>query len=341
MKDFYIDLRSDTITIPTKEMLEYMFDAQVGDDVWGEDPTVKDLESRLASLFSKEAALFCPSGTMANQIAIRVHTKSGDELICDRLSHIYNYEGGGIASNSGVSTRLVDGDFGIISASQIKQNINPDDVHFPRTRLVCIENTVNKGGGACYDIDIIKEISNCCIQNNLKLHIDGARIFNALVAKSDSSHEYGEIIDSISVCLSKGLGAPVGSVLIGDLNFINEAKRVRKSLGGGMRQVGYLAAAGIYALENHVNRLVDDHDRASLIGKKLSSLNCIENLCPIETNIILFDVKDNHINTFKSILDSNKIKASFMGDRTVRFVTNLSFCENQLEVLLNCLQQLD
>ena len=340
MNNLKIDLRSDTITIPTKYMLEYMFSAKVGDDVWEEDETVKDLECYLAHLFNKESALFCPSGTMTNQIAIRVHTKMGDELICDRLSHIYNYEGGGIASNSGVSVRLVDGDFGRISLNQIKHNVNPDDVHFPRTSLVCLENTVNKGGGVCYDYSSMLEISDFCKKNKLILHLDGARIFNALVAKSQSSVDYGKLFDSISVCLSKGLGAPIGSVLIGDSKFIKEAKRVRKSFGGGMRQVGYLAAAGKYALENHINRLSEDHHRAQLIAGTLKKLHYVENLRPVETNIILFDVKNSNINSFKKLLDSQSIKASFMGDRTVRFVTHLGFCDNQLEVLLTTLLSL-
>ena len=340
MTHFNIDLRSDTITTPTKEMLEYMFNAKVGDDVWEEDVTVKDLENYLASLFSKEAALFCPSGTMTNQIAIRVHAKMGDELICDRLAHIYNYEGGGIASNSGVSVRLLDGEFGRISLDQIKGNINPDDVHFPRTRLVCLENTVNKGGGVCYDYRSIQSISNYCRQNNLMLHLDGARIFNALIARSESSYDYGKLFDSISVCLSKGLGAPIGSVLIGGSDFIKQAKRVRKSLGGGMRQVGYLAAAGKYALEHHVHRLADDHSRARLIGEQLSQLHYVINLRPIETNIVLFDVKEEYINRFKKLLNDHLIQGSFMGDCTVRFVTSLAFCDNQLDSVLKALKTL-
>lgn len=340
MKNNTIDLRSDTITIPTKEMLEYMFRAQVGDDVWEEDETVKKLEHKLASLFSKEAALFCPSGTMTNQIAIRVHTKIGDEVICDRLSHIYNYEGGGIASNSGVSVRLIDGDFGRMSLDQIKSNINPDDVHFPRTRLVCIENTVNKGGGVCYDYNQMYEISQYCAKNKLRFHLDGARIFNALVAKSESSYEYGKLFNSISVCLSKGLGAPIGSVLIGDNDFIKEAKRVRKSFGGGMRQVGYLAAAGIYALENHIERLSEDHNRAQIISESLKQLSCIKNVRPVETNIVLFDIKENYVLDFKNILEKNNIKVSFMGDNTCRFVTNMGFCDNQLDAFLNVIKVL-
>ena len=340
MKDNHIDLRSDTITVPTKEMLDYMFRAKVGDDVWEEDQTVKDLESELASLFFKESALFCPSGTMTNQIAIRVHTKIGDEVICDKLSHIYNYEGGGLAANSGVSVRLVEGDFGRMTVNQIKNNINPDDVHFARTRLVCLENTVNKGGGVCYDYQQMKEISNYCRANNLRLHLDGARVFNALIAKSESSYEYGKLFDTISVCLSKGLGAPIGSILIGDSQFINEAKRVRKSLGGGMRQVGYLAAAGQYALKHHINRLADDHNRAKVIGKCLTSISCVENIRPTETNIVLFDVQHAHIQKFNKLLHDANVKASFMGNRTVRFVTHLGFGDNQLEILLKTLKEL-
>jgi len=340
MKDNAIDLRSDTITVPTKEMLDYMFSAKVGDDVWEEDYTVKDLETEMATLFSKEAALFCPSGTMTNQIAIRVHTKLGDEVICDKLSHIYNYEGGGLAANSGVSVRLLEGDYGRITVDQIRSNINPDDVHFPRTSLVCLENTVNKGGGVCYNYNQMKDISNYCRSNNLMLHLDGARVFNALIAKSESACDYGKLFDSVSVCLSKGLGAPIGSVLIGDAEFIHEAKRVRKSLGGGMRQVGYLAAAGHYALKNHISRLTDDHSRAKLIGECLQSMSSIKNIRPYETNIVLFDVQPEYIQKFKSLLHSYNIKASFMGARTVRFVTHLGFCDDQLQFLLQTLKKL-
>jgi threonine aldolase len=340
MNNLNIDLRSDTITLPSKDMLDCMCNANVGDDVWEEDETVKVLENNLATMFSKESALFCPSGTMTNQIAIRVHTKIGDELICDKLSHIYNYEGGGIASNSGVSVRLVNGDFGRIKLSHIKNNINPDDVHFPRTRLVCLENTVNKGGGVCYNYEDMQEISHYCRNNKLILHLDGARIFNALVAKSHSSFEYGEIFDSISVCLSKGLGAPIGSVLIGDSDFIYEAKRVRKSLGGGMRQVGYLAAAGLYALNHNIDRLKEDHKRAKIIVDFLSKINFVENIRPVETNIIIFDIKDSYIINFKKILINHNIHASFMGKNTIRFVTHLGFNDDQLSVVCSVLKKL-
>ena len=231
MKLSTIDLRSDTVTLPTAEMLECMFSAKVGDDVWGEDPTVKRLEESLAAMFSKEAALFCPSGTMTNQIAIRVHTNLGDEIICDKLSHIYNYEGGGVASNSGASVRLIDGDLGRVSVKQIRDNLNPDDPHFAKTSLVSLENTVNKGGGSCYEYSVLHEISSFCKGHDLNLHLDGARIFNAIVKQSFSSQDYGKLFDTVSICLSKGLGAPIGSVLVGSHSFIQSAIRVRKSFG--------------------------------------------------------------------------------------------------------------
>ena len=339
MNKEFIDLRSDTITIPSKDMLDYMFAAKVGDDVWDEDETVKALELELAHLFSKEAALFCPSGTMANQIAIRVHTKMGDEVVCDNLSHIYNYEGGGLASNSGVSPKLISGNYGRISLDQIKSCINPDDPHFSRTKLVCLENTANKGGGACYEYTDMSAISDYCKDNSLLLHLDGARVFNALIAKSESSFDYGKLFDSLSICLSKGLGAPVGSVLLGDFHFIKEAKRVRKSFGGGMRQIGYLAAAGQYALQHNIERLSEDHARAKEIGNCLMNLNYVENLRPVETNIVLFDIK-SHINNFNDILLQNQVKASFMGNYTARFVTHLDFSDSQLERLLKILKSL-
>jgi len=333
-----IDLRSDTITKPDKGMLDAMFSAEVGDDVWGEDPTVKSLESKLANMFSKEAALFCPSGTMTNQIAIRVHTRLGDEIICDKLAHIYNYEGGGISSNSGVSVKLINGDHGRISVDQIQRNINPDDPHFAKTKLICVENTVNKGGGACYNYTDLRSISNFCKKNKLLFHLDGARIFNALVEQSHSSKEYGALFDSISVCLSKGLGAPIGSVLIGSKEFIKEAIRVRKSFGGGMRQVGYLAAAGQYAIENNINRLREDHMRAKQIAEILSKMSYVQNVRPVNTNIILFDICNIDLPTFNRFLSENNIKASFMGEKTVRFVTHMQFLDEHMDSLINVLR---
>lgn len=286
-----IDYRSDTITRPSPAMLEAMMRAPVGDDVFGEDPTVNRLETMCAALFGMEAALFCPSGTMTNQIAIKCHTQPGEEVICDKLSHVYLYEGGGIAFNSGSSVRLIEGNRGRITAAQVAENINPDDVHKPVTSLVSLENTANRGGGSCYDFHEIQAIKEVCVQNNLKLHLDGARLFNALVAKDETCRQYGEIFDSISICLSKGLGTPVGSVLISTNHTIRKARRIRKIFGGGMRQAGFMAAAGIYALENNVARLAQDHTHAQQIAKILSGKDFTGEILPVETNIIIFEVR--------------------------------------------------
>jgi threonine aldolase len=289
-----IDFRSDTVTRPTPAMLEAMRNAPVGDDVFGEDPSVNKLEALSAQLFGMEAALFCPSGTMTNQIAIKCHTQPGDELICDKLSHIYQYEGGGIAFNSGASVRLVEGNRGRITADQVRESINPDDVHKPVTTLVSLENTANRGGGSCYNFSDIQSIKEVCLQNNLSLHLDGARLFNALVAKNETPAQYGEIFDSISVCLSKGLGAPVGSVLIGKKDFIKKARRIRKVFGGGMRQAGFIAAAGIFALEHNIERLAQDHAHAKMIAKVLLEKDFIGTILPVETNIVIFEVKGRY-----------------------------------------------
>ncbi len=286
-----IDFRSDTVTKPTPQMLEAMMKAPVGDDIFGEDPTINRLESMCFSLFGMESAVFCPSGTMTNQIAIKCHTQPGDEIICERLSHVYQYEGGGIAFNSGASVRLIDGNRGRITADQVKEAINPDDIHKPTTTLVSLENTANRGGGSCYDFVDIQGIKEVCLQNKLKLHLDGARLFNALVAKNETYLQYGEVFDSISICLSKGLGAPVGSVLIGSKEFIKKARRIRKVFGGAMRQAGYLAAAGIYALENNIVRLSEDHHHASQILAALQKKDFVGEVLPVETNIIIFEVK--------------------------------------------------
>ena len=283
-----IDLRSDTLTRPTPPMLEAMFEAEVGDDVFNEDPTVNHLQEKVASLFGMEAALFCPSGTMCNQIAIRVHTRPQDEVICDKRSHVYLYEGGGMFSNSLVSVRLLDGDRGRLTPQQIAESINPDNIHFPRSSLVSLENTCNKGGGSYYNVAQIAAIAEVCRAKNLRLHMDGARIFNALVETGESPKEYGTYLDSISVCLSKGLGAPVGSVLIGSHDFIKEAFRVRKAFGGGMRQAGYMAAAGVYALDHHRNRLAEDHQHARMLGNALEENPHILEVMPVDTNIVIF-----------------------------------------------------
>ncbi len=289
-----IDFRSDTVTRPTPAMLEAMRNAPIGDDVFGEDPSVNKLEALSAELFGMEAALFCPSGTMTNQIAIKCHTQPGDELICDKLSHIYQYEGGGIAFNSGASVRLIEGNRGRITADQVKESINPDDVHKPITTLVSLENTANRGGGSCYNFADIQSIKEICSQNNLKLHLDGARLFNAIVAKNETPAQYGETFDSISVCLSKGLGAPVGSVLIGKKDFIKKARRIRKVFGGGMRQAGFIAAAGIFALEHNIERLAEDHAHAQMIASVLEKKDFIGTILPVETNIIIFEVKGRY-----------------------------------------------
>jgi threonine aldolase len=289
-----IDFRSDTVTRPSAAMLEAMMKAPVGDDVFGEDPSVNHLEAFSAALFGMEAAIFCPSGTMTNQIAIKCHTQPGDEVICERMSHVYQYEGGGIAFNSGASVRLIDGNRGRITASQVKESINPDDVHKPVSTLVSLENTANRGGGSCYNFADIQDIKQVCLENKLKLHLDGARLFNALVAKNETFKQYGEVFDSISICLSKGLGTPVGSVLIGTKEVIKKARRIRKIFGGGMRQAGFLAAAGIYALENNVARLAEDHKHAQLIAKALETKDFIGDILPVETNIIIFEVKGRY-----------------------------------------------
>jgi len=286
-----IDLRSDTVTKPTAGMLEAMMKAPVGDDVFGEDPSVNQLEAMAADLFGMEAALFCATGTMSNQVAIKVHTQPGDEVICDKTAHVYQYEGGGIAANSGAQVRLLEGNNGRITVEQVAAAINPDDVHKARTSLVCIENTSNRGGGACYDLNELQAIRELCNRHNLQLHLDGARLFNALVARKETPRQYGEVFHSISVCLNKGLGCPIGSILIGKRDFIKKARRARKVFGGGMRQAGYMAACGIYALQNHVDRLEEDHRHAKQIAEALSKKEFTGNILPVETNILIFEIK--------------------------------------------------
>ncbi|QEC45035.1 threonine aldolase family protein [Pseudobacter ginsenosidimutans] len=286
-----IDLRSDTFTLPTPGMLEAMMKAPVGDDVFGEDPSVNLLEQRMASLFNTEAALYCPTGTMSNQIGIKAHTQPGDEVICEQSAHVYIYEGGGIAFNSGAQVRTLEGDHGRIRAEQVATAINPDDVHKARTSLVCLENTSNRGGGSCYDLEEIRRIREVCDQHRLLLHLDGARLFNALVAKQQAASDYGHLFNSISVCLNKGMGCPIGSVLMGSKDFIRRARRIRKVLGGGMRQAGYMAAAGLYALDNHIGRLAEDHNHAQLIGAALMQTDYVESLLPVSTNIVIAKIK--------------------------------------------------
>jgi threonine aldolase len=330
-----IDLRSDTVTKPSPGMMEAMMQAEVGDDVFGEDPTVIALEHKLAKMFGHEAGLFCPSGTMTNQIAINVHTKPGDEVICDINSHIYQYEGGGLAKNSGVQVKLVQGDRGRITVEQIKDCINGDYDWLTRSSLVSLENTVNKAGGSYYRLNEINAISEFCRKQGLRLHLDGARIFNALIETNESPFDYGKHFDSISICLSKGLGTPAGSVLTGSKQFIKEARRVRKVFGGGMRQIGYFAAAGLYALENNINRLKQDHHKAKELGITLEKLSYVKQVLPVDTNIVIFDLnKGITAEQFIQKASEQGIKVAAFGKQTIRMVTHLDFTEEMLNSVL-------
>jgi threonine aldolase len=322
-------------------MLEAMMLAKVGDDVFGDDPTVNELQEKAADMFGHEAALLCPSGTMTNQIAIKVHTQPGDEVICDETSHVYNFEGGGIAFNSGSSVRLIQGDRGRITVGQVKEKINPQDQHYAVSKLVVLENTSNKGGGSCYAINEIKKISNYCRENKLSLHLDGARVFNALAVTKDKPQEIGPLFDSISICLSKGLGAPVGSILLGSKSFIAKAVRVRKVFGGAMRQSGYLAAAMLYALDHHVERLSEDHERAKVLEKELRNCSFVEEVLPVETNIIIFKMNRKYSDqAFLEKLKENNILAVGFGPQTIRFVTHLDYNDKMLEETVKVLRSM-
>ncbi|WP_298238330.1 GntG family PLP-dependent aldolase [uncultured Algibacter sp.] len=336
-----IDLRSDTVTKPTKGMLEAMMQANVGDDVFREDPTVKVLEKRIASMFGKEEALFFPSGTMANQTALKLHTSPGDQIICDKYAHIYNYESGGASFNSGVSCKLIDGNRGMFKAKQVEEVINPSDYWYAQASLVEIENTTNKGGGACWDFNELKKIRLVCDNNNLGFHLDGARLWNAIVAKNETTQQYGSLFDTISVCLSKGLGCPVGSILVGDSEIMKNAIRIRKIFGGNMRQSGYLAAAGLYALDNNIERLDQDHKKAKEIGEELTRLSIINTVEPIETNIVIFELnKDINEKEFVQNLADKNIHIISMGGGKLRMVTHLDYTNAMHEKLLNILKTL-
>lgn len=337
-----IELRSDTFTQPTSGMLNAMFEAKVGDDVFGEDPTVNELESKTASLFGMEAGLFCPSGTMTNQIAIKVHTQPGDEVICDELSHVYQYEGGGIAFNAGCSIKLLHGDRGRITAQQVLDAINPDDVHKPHSSLVVLENTANRGGGACYNFEEILRIKEVARQNSLGFHLDGARLWNAMVAKNETPQQYGAAFDSISVCLSKGMGTPVGSVLLGSKDFIRKARRIRKVFGGGMRQAGFLAAAGIYAIDHHMPLLAMDHENARKTAAVLAQKSWVEEILPVETNILIFKTKPEI--AAKSIVEKlshEGVKCLTINANAIRMVFHLGVSQHDTERLLGILDAMD
>ena len=336
-----IDFRSDTVTLPTPAMLAYMQAAPLGDDVFGEDPSINALEAKTASLFGMEAGLFCPSGTMTNQLAIKTHTQAGDEVICEELSHIYQYEGGGIASNSGCSVKLLRGSRGRITADQVLAAIHPDDVHKPISKLVSLENTCNRGGGACYDFSEIEAIQKVAKSNGLGLHLDGARIFNAIVHKKEDPSQYGKVFDSISICLSKGLGAPVGSVLLGSTPFIKKARRWRKVFGGGMRQAGSLAAAGIYALDNHIERLKEDHTKALAIRDALLKKDFVKEIFEVETNIVIANIEGKYNATqLAAALKEKNILVIAMTPTLIRFVVHLDITNEMLASTLETIEKL-
>lgn len=335
-----INLISDTVTRPTPAMLEAMMSATVGDDVFGEDPTINALQNKAATMFGKEAAIYCPSGTMTNQIAIKCHTQPLDEVICDHYSHIYQYETGGYAYNSGVAVNLIAGTNGKITADQVAAAIKPVHDWLPLSRLVVLENTANKGGGSYYTLKEVAPIAALCKEKGLSLHLDGARLFNALVETGDSTQAWGEQFDSISICLSKGLGAPVGSLLIGTTDLIRQARRIRKVMGGGMRQAGYLAAAGIYALEHHVERLKEDNHRARILGDTLSTMPWVKSVRPVMTNIVIFDLEAPLMaDSFLEKIKAQGINAAPFGPSTVRFVTHLDFTEEMLERTVEILKR--
>ncbi len=337
-----IDLRSDTVTKPCKGMLKAMVAAETGDDVYKEDPTVNALEKRVAELFGMESALFFPTGSMANQAAIKLQTQPGEQLICDKWAHVYNYEGGGVSFNSGVSCKLIDGYRGMVTAAQVEENINPPDFyHSPLTSLVCLENTTNKGGGACYNLEEMREIRAVCDRHGLGLHLDGARLVNALVANNENPKDYGKIFDTISICFSKGLGIPLGTVLVGKESLMKNAIRVRKTLGGGMRQVGYIAAAGLYALDNNLERLVEDHRRASELAQTLQEQRYVLKVETTETNIVIFYLQES-VSEEKFIADLLKknIRISDMGQGKLRIVTHLDYTEKMHQRFTDVLRDL-
>jgi threonine aldolase len=322
-------------------MLAYMQAAPVGDDVFGEDPSINSLEEKTAKMFGFEAGLFCPSGTMTNQLAIKTHTQAGDEVICDEIAHIYQYEGGGIAYNSGCSVSLLHGDRGLLNAAQIQAAINPIDVHKSITSLVSLENTSNRGGGACYDFNTFYEIQKVTKANQLALHLDGARIFNAIVHKKENAADYGKVFDSVSICLSKGLGAPVGSVLVGSAPFIIKARRWRKVFGGGMRQAGYLAAAGMYAIENHVERLAEDHVHAIALKDALEATSFVDHVLPVETNIVIAVMTGAYTPAaFVQALKEQNILAYVMTPIQIRFVLHLDISPEALAKTIEVIQKI-
>lgn len=336
-----IDYRSDTVTKPTPAMLDAMMQAPVGDDVFGEDTATNALEQYAANLFGMEAAIFCPSGTMTNQIAIKLHTQPGDEVICDHLSHVYQYEGGGIASNSLCSVKLLQGNRGRITADQVVEAINPYDVHKPISKLVSLENTTNRGGGACYSLEALQQIKAVCQQHNLQLHLDGARLFNALIAENQSPENFGTIFNTISICLSKGLGAPVGSLLLGTKTYIQKARRIRKVWGGGMRQCGYLTAAGLFALENNIERLATDHHHAKLLAEAWQQKSFVGEVLPVDTNILIFEVANTYNPvSLRDLLLEKGVAVYAISPTQIRMVTHLNISPEMIEKTIDIIHKL-
>lgn len=330
-----IDLRSDTVTKPSKEMHQAMFAAEVGDDVFDDDPTVIELENLAAKMFGMEAALFCPSGIMCNQVAIKLQTKPGDKVLCDELSHIYYHEKESPAFLAGAVHHLVNGNRGRLNAKMVNDILLKEK----NISLVSVENTVNKGGGCFYTLNELSEISEASHKNKVNIHLDGARIFNALVETGDDSHDVGKYFDTISFCLSKGLGAPVGSMLLSSKENIEKARATRNKFGGGMRQAGYLAAAGIYALNHNIQRLKEDHKRAKKIGEGLSGLSFIDELFPVDTNIVIFRLPEKiKTKDFLIKLSAKNIRAVPFGNHTLRMVTHLDFTDDMLQELIKVLR---
>lgn len=342
MKDF-IDLRSDTVTKPTPAMRKTMAEAQVGDDVFGEDPTVTLLQEKVANLLGKEAALFVPSGTMGNQLSIKSHTEPGDEVIIESSSHPYNFEGGAGAALSGIQFQCLRGVRGILDASQIEEAIRPADHHFPVTKLVCLENTHNRGGGSIFPLEKMAEIYRLAKSKGLLVHLDGARLWNASLATGIKPHEYAQWADSVSVCLSKGLGAPIGSLVAGPKPFIDRVHRFRKMFGGGMRQVGIIAAAGIYALDHHFERLKEDHQNAKRLGVGLKEFKGVS-IDPrhVETNIVIFDVANTRVTALQvaEMMKKESILIHAIGKTQIRLVTHLDVTAQDIEKALKAFKKI-
>ncbi len=337
-----IDLRSDTVTKPTAAIRRAMAEAEVGDDVMGEDPTVRRLEDRTAALLGKPAALFMPSGTMANQIAIGLHGKPGDELLCDTTAHVYLWEGGGIARLWGITPRTIEPAHGLLGLDDLRGKIRPDDMHYAQTRLVCLENTHNRRGGRVHPLPAVAEVAGWARAHHLKMHLDGARLMNAVVASGIAADEWARYFDSVSICFSKGLGAPIGSALAGPTEFIDEARRLRKVLGGGMRQAGIVAAAALYALDHHVDRLAEDHENAQILAATVEDTPGLSlETGPVETNLVWISV-DPTLGTARSIADQLKadgVLVSVLGPQVIRACTHLDVSRGDVQQAAGALRK--